>query len=166
MLKKSLLTLAGLFVLSSLASANLGDTFQKSCSRYGQPDKTGDGSAHWVINNNNTITETFAPNGACDAIWYYRFGSVFSDDEILTKIGFNVPLGQPFYETPVDTGRFWQTRNLSRTALLMLRDNHGQGRNPYELSIWTKGHHERLEAAKATVPDQNQPVVDVDGSSI
>ena len=166
MLKKSLLTLAGLFVLSSLAFANIGDTYKQSCARYGQADKTGNGSVHWIIDNDNTVTETFAPNGRCDAIWYYRFGSVFSDDEILSKIAFNVPSGQSFYETPVNTGRFWETRTLSRTALLMLRDNHGQGRNPIELSIWTKGHHERVEAAKATAPEQNQTVVDVDGSSI
>lgn len=156
--------LAALASIPTFAFANIGDTYKQSCDRYGQPDKTGNASAHWIIDNNNSITETFAPNGVCDAIWYDRFDKAFTGDELLSLIAFNIPSTQTFSEYPVKMGRFWQTPTGSRTVLLMIRDNHGEGRNPIELSIWTKGHHERL--AQKSVPPSNQPVVDVDGSSI
>ena len=123
------------------ARANIGDTYSESCAKFGKSDDGGTGWAHWMIDDNFTITEEFGgPNGTCDAIYYYRFDRCFSNDEVLTSIAYNV--SEAFQEVAVPQGRFWSTQTDGTTALLCLRQNQ-QGRNPYELSIWTQNKHAR-----------------------
>jgi hypothetical protein len=152
-MKKVILTIAAASLALSSAFANLGDTYEQSIARYGQPQNTENtpaGVIRWVIDADRTVCESFGATNRCDAIWYNNFAGI-TPSEILTKITFNVPNTEYFQEFAVPQGRFWSTQSGSVTAYLSVIDNGGKGRNPFVLSIWSAAHHQAVEAAKVNV---------------
>jgi hypothetical protein len=95
MLKKSLLTLAGLFVLSSLAcvaKADLGDTITTSQQKYGEPQKGLYEHELDYTHNQCRIEEYFNDAGICVGVKYFRLdGKPFSAKVNTHLDGANLP---------------------------------------------------------------------------
>lgn len=166
MLKKSLLTLTGLFVLSSLALANIGETYKQSCARFGKPHHRSGETVWWFIDNDHSIGQTFEDSGArCDSIAYESWGGSFRPDQVLTLISSNVPSSEYFNEYPTGAtgGRFWLSSKTLRTAYLCIRVG-DSGRNPMELSVWTHARHLRVEAEESRAKAANAAASDSDQS--
>jgi hypothetical protein len=115
---KRLILLGLLLPLTALA--NLGETFQKSCERYGTPDGRSSTGAHWTLYHNSSITggfhdfvieEAFNAKGVCDVIWYIRT-EPFPEGELFNYLNENRP-DQVFRETTTaaswNGGQFWTT---------------------------------------------------------
>jgi hypothetical protein len=135
-MKTLLLTLLTIAASSVSTFANLVDTFSDSVARYGTPSESNRYGTTWVLDQDHTIHETFDDRGFCDAIAYNNFEG-FGDNELLTTIAQNIPPGDRFLEEKVAVGRFWGTTSGIVGALLYIRNNHGEGRNPQVLLIRT-----------------------------
>lgn len=151
-----------LATLPTFAFANIGDTYKQSCARYGNPHHR---DGNYIDNKDFTITESFQdPGGRADTIYYRKFDAAFGQDQLLTLISFNVPSDERFNEysnlAAEYGGRFWSTTKGSRTAYLCLRQGIEGGRSPMELSIWSSGKHERVDAAKAAATNAEPPSID------
>jgi hypothetical protein len=131
--------------------ANLGETYKQSCARFGKPHHKHGEYVVWFLDNDHSVVASFGdPGQRCDSIAYESWAGSFNPDQILTLIAGNVPSSEYFkeYSTGADGGRFWISTKTHRTAYLCIRVG-DSGRNPMELSVWTQGMHQRVEAAKA-----------------
>jgi hypothetical protein len=135
-MKTLLLTITTIAALSVGAFANLMDTFADSVARYGTPSESNKYGTTWVLDQDHTIHECFDDNGLCDAIAYNNFEG-FGDNELLTSIAQNIPPWDRFLEVKVAVGRYWATTDHTVGALLYVKNNHGEGRNPKVLLIRT-----------------------------
>jgi hypothetical protein len=146
-LKKAILIAFSAMVTGNIAHANLGETYQESVDRYGQPHNlTSDGATRWVLDRDHTVIARFNADNHCDFIEYNDFSGQMPDD-LLTKISQNVALGDFYQEIKVPVGRFWVTKSGSVVACLTTGDNHGKGRDPISLDIATR---EAVEAEQAS----------------
>ena len=98
----------------STAQANIGDTFEISCQRFGQGQIRPIGGqlvAYWNIGKEvpYMIYESFT-NGQCDAIMYFKSpGTAFDDFEIKKFLAANATQGQEWQERPSPIGRLFST---------------------------------------------------------
>jgi hypothetical protein len=158
----TLFSALALAIVPTFAFANIGDTYKQSCSRYGNPHHRKGNYIVWFINNNFSISETFQdPDGRADTVSYCKFDSAFAEDQLLTLISSNVPRDERFNEysnlVADSGGRFWTTTKGSRTAYLCLRQGADGGRCPMELSVWSRGKHERDDAAAKAATTESEP---------
>lgn len=145
----------GLLALAAIicpkpAHANIGETYAQSCQRYGKPAGQHNGAVEWFMNNDYSILASFDDaGGRCDEISYAFWGQAPSEGRLMTLLAFNLTRGDNWHEVPVDLGRFWDSASRI-TALLTVGDPDAKsGRKPLCLNLWSRGHHERYEAAKA-----------------
>lgn len=144
--KGILIAVSALALATGIASADIGETYQQSVARFGQPNNvTDDGAIRWVLDHDHTVLARFTKN-RCDFIEYNDFSGRVPDD-ILTKISQNVDIGDFYQEIKVPVGRFWITKSGSVSACLTVEDNHGKGRNPISLVIATR---EAIDAEQAS----------------
>jgi hypothetical protein len=125
MTKLSLLTLAGLFALSSLASANIGDTYRESVSRYHDPGHWEDGGCYFYTNS-WSITEGFNSKGYCNYIMYSKGDcGDLTDREIASFLSTNCPQGykwHPYHGS--DTNPTWEIGNGDLLAMVYITSWH------------------------------------------
>jgi hypothetical protein len=118
-LTKFLLFIVGLFCFSALAiyaNANINDSLQQSCERFGgKPNETiiqpvtHVAEVTWYLLRNKvmwTYSASFDDQDRCDEVRYVCWGPL-DMSEIINIIRFNFPEGEKVHEIPMDAGREW-----------------------------------------------------------
>jgi hypothetical protein len=120
-----LVTPAFLGGLLATAHANIGDTFEISCQRFGQANvRPGGGQlvAYWDVGKeaHYFIYEYFT-NGRCDAIVYVKPpGLAFDEFEVRNFLAGNAMQGEEWQERPSPIGRTFVTTDNKLGAGLLL----------------------------------------------
>jgi hypothetical protein len=146
----------------SCAVANIGKTYKQSFARNVKPHHHAGNVVWWYLNDDFSIGATFEDaHNRCDSIAYEKWNGSFTEDILLTLISSNTPSNENATEYPTtDTGgRFWISSKSHRTFLLMIRQGN-LDRNAIELSVWTQGHHQRIETAMKAAAIEEAPAID------
>jgi hypothetical protein len=154
-----LTALASLTIANTPVNAKLHETFAESVSRYGQPVHLDSNKAEWFIDDDFSILATFDdPNGTCDKIEFNKWNGAFTEHDLQSVIASNVPVGSMYREHPEWVKqakvpfwcRYWESSTGNETVMYYQRTGDAHtGRDPYVISVWSNGAHERMNAAKA-----------------
>jgi hypothetical protein len=149
-----------LLALASTAHAKIHETYAQSVTRYGEPSSADANGTRWNINDDFCVIATFNdPEGRCDTIRFLKWDGPYSEKNLQSIVKFNIPSNHWYLEVTnqvkaTDNDRFWiatATRNgkdAEESVLYQrLMGDATTGRDPFCISIWSKGAHQRADAA-------------------
>lgn len=153
------IALTGLVATSFPVKAELGQSYQKTCAKYGAPHHRHGNIIIWYLDKDFSVEASFNdPNKTCDAIWYLSWAVPFSEDQLKGFIGCNVDTDDGFREenTNNDSFRFWESLKRRVQAVLQIETRGGGQRNPFILTCMSEGY---LARYNQTHPKENQAVI-------
>jgi hypothetical protein len=144
-----LLVVSALAIAICTGEAEIGDTYQKTCAKYGDPNHRHGDTFIWYINRDFSIEATFEdPNHTCDYIEYFSWKEQFTQKQIDNLIGRNVMIDDAYSEFPDKSGgRVWESMKYHVGATLGVFQNGGGQRNPFTLSVFSQACLARWEAS-------------------
>ena len=133
------------------AYANLGDTYEISCQRYGPGHVDGDvdnGDGYAVWSKGPFFTAEYFIKGRCDAVFYTKARDVnnepqsFTELEVTNFLATNAHQGQRWKEEPSPMARWFYTTDKDLIATLFIEPKSGDQCLLVATAEWANKQHE------------------------
>jgi hypothetical protein len=168
MIRKAIFGLALFASALGTLKAEIGDTYEKSCERYGTPHhRTKKNQVVWNISDVFSVQATFQDDGgACDFIVYVKSNGNFDDDLLKALIGRNVMKTDAYTEYQANTKgtRIW--RSWDGVGAMLDQIKVKKGSNVFALSVFSAPsmvrfyqEHPEVTTEKMAPPIETLPTI-------
>jgi hypothetical protein len=150
------------------AHANIGDTYEYSCKRYGKPagtklnQTTKITEVVWYIEKKNahwTYVASFnGPGNLCDEVRYDKWSESFTAEDINNILMFNFTSnGGKIIEEPSDNGRYWYNNSGTIFAAFRSIISADNGTTGGYVEVFTAAYIQRDQEAQKAKETSAEP---------